>query len=126
MKALHRLVSFLRARGEVGNNAWVARITGLDEEFGLKREFVKPKDSRTPSRKRGHLTFEITEPGYYEFGGFGTYGTGATKQVESGGLSGFVHVDERGCRDVSQGEVFGHFRRVEAVLAPSTQAGQEP
>jgi len=113
MRVLHKLVSFLRARGEVGNNAWVARITGLDEQFGLKRDFLKPKDSRTPSRKRGHLTFEITEPGYYQFSGFGTFGSGAAKQVATGGASGFVHVDRNGTRDVTQGEVLAHFRELE-------------
>jgi len=115
MKVLHRLVSFLRARGEVGGHAWVARITGLDPEFGLKREFLKARDSRSATRKRGHLTYDITEPGYYQFSAFGTYGISSAKLVEMGGMSGFIHVDGDGTsRDVTQGQVFRHFKQAEA------------
>lgn len=111
MKVLHRLVSFLRARGEVGSDAWVVRIRGYHPEHGLLTDMIQPVDKRTKGFKRGHLTFEITEPGYYEYGGFGSYSMASAKLVKLGGTGGFIKVDRDNWREVSRAEVLDHFMR---------------
>jgi len=110
MGVLHRLVSFLRAQGRVGNEARVARITGYDAGSGLERDYLTPKDCRSATRKSGHLAFEITEPGFYEYRAFGTFKMPAMKLAEIGGVSGFVRVDDRGSRDVTEAQVVRYFR----------------
>jgi len=48
---------------------WVARITGLDAKYGLKREFVRGrKDYRdaTSNGNRGVMMHYLLEPGIYE------------------------------------------------------------
>ena len=54
-----------------GNKPWVARITGLDPKYGLKREFVQGLRDYSGSNSMGsrgiETTWLITEPGIYEY-----------------------------------------------------------
>lgn len=57
--------------GGYGNRAWIARIVGPDAKFGLSREFCRAdKSGLSGSGRSGVISFEVTEPGLYEFRGF--------------------------------------------------------
>lgn len=51
------------------SNSWVARITGLDNRFGFKREFLQPvKDwaGANSTGSRGIIAYWALPPGLYE------------------------------------------------------------
>ena len=51
-----------------GSKAYVARIVGTSQQYGLKREFVKPDRALTVGKgKSGLLGFPDLEPGIYEY-----------------------------------------------------------
>lgn len=54
-----------------GNKPWVAKITGLDPKWGLKREFVPGVKDYSGANSVGSRGIErawvITEPGIYEY-----------------------------------------------------------
>ncbi len=57
--------------GGYGGRAWIARIVGPDAKFGLAREFCRKDTSGlSGSGRSGHITFEVTQPGLYEFRDF--------------------------------------------------------
>lgn len=57
--------------GGYGNRAWIARIVGTDAKFGLAREFCRAdKSGLSGSGRSGLISFDVTEPGIYEFKGF--------------------------------------------------------
>lgn len=57
--------------GGYGGGAWIAKITGLDPTHGLRRQFCrKDKSGLSGSGRSGTITFEVEEPGLYEFRGF--------------------------------------------------------
>lgn len=73
---------------------WVAHLTGLDEQFGFKREFIKGVYDYTHARKsggRGIYVYWSLSPGLYE-----VYRPVSWKREERF----FVRVDENGelCR----------------------------
>lgn len=53
-----------------GRRPWVARITGLDERYGLAREFLKPlrdyRDSNSTCSRGVMLVFQLEEGSYFE------------------------------------------------------------
>lgn len=59
------LTSHVRGGG-CGTSAWVARITGTDERFGLAREFVRKQKDLSRSGRSGSIHFEL-EAGVYEY-----------------------------------------------------------
>lgn len=57
-----------RLKNGNGSKAYVARIVGSSERYGLKREFVKPDWSLAIGKgKSGTLGFQGIHPGLYEF-----------------------------------------------------------
>jgi len=56
--------------GGNGNSAWVAKIVGLDPKWGLAREFCERHEYLSGSRASGSISFDVDEPGIYEFRGF--------------------------------------------------------
>lgn len=78
--------------GGYGGEAWIARITGTDPKFGLKRAFLpKDKSGLSGSGRSGSICFELDEPGLYEFRGFCVGST--AKNWE---WSGFMLIDDDG------------------------------
>lgn len=78
--------------GGFGNQAWIARITGTDPKFGMAREFCqKDTSGLSGSRKSGLITFDVTEPGVYEFRGFCVGSTSRNWE-----WSGFVNIHADG------------------------------
>lgn len=57
--------------GGYGGRAWIARIVGRDTQFGLAREFCKRDASGlSGSGRSGVVSFDVSEPGIYEFRDF--------------------------------------------------------
>lgn len=57
--------------GGYGSDAWIAKITGPDPKYGLKRQFCKrDRSGLSRSGGSGAITFDVNEPGVYEFRGF--------------------------------------------------------
>lgn len=51
------------------SNSWVARITGLDEKYGFKREFLRPTRDYSQANStgsRGIFAYYILPSGIYE------------------------------------------------------------
>jgi hypothetical protein len=98
MTKLHTITSHVRGGGAVGSAAWVAKITGRDEKFGLARKFVRKQDNRSGSGRSGCLHFVIEEPGFYEYRGVGTDESSIASQrrTRAGGSEGFIRVTETG------------------------------
>jgi len=58
----------MRVRGGgLGANAWVARITGPNDRYGVEREFVDANRDLSQSGKSGNITWEIDQDGVYEY-----------------------------------------------------------
>lgn len=57
--------------GGYGRDAWIAKITGPDPKYGLKREFARKDTSGlSGSGRSGMITFDLDGPGIYEFRNF--------------------------------------------------------
>ena len=57
--------------GGYGGRAWIARITGTDSKFGLRREFCeRDKTGLSRSGASGVIKFHVSQPGVYEFRDF--------------------------------------------------------
>ncbi len=53
----------------LGYRPWVARITGIDDRYGLARVFVRPVEaSRSRSGRTGDFVWEIIDTGVYQIG----------------------------------------------------------
>lgn len=56
--------------GALGNKCWAARITGSDNAYGLRREFLEPikveRESFTSPRTVIEYTYELEVDGLYE------------------------------------------------------------
>jgi len=78
--------------GGYGNDAWIAKVTGLDPKYGLAREFCR-RDTSGLSRsgRSGLITFEMLGPGIYEFRNFCVGSTSNNWE-----WSGFVQVSDDG------------------------------
>jgi hypothetical protein len=115
MTTLHTITSHVRGGGAVGSAAWVAKITGRDEKFGLARKFVRKQDHRSGSGRSGCLHFVIQEPGFYEYRGVGTDESSIASQrrTRAGGAEGFIRVTETGeVEDVTKDDVVAAFQHV--------------
>jgi hypothetical protein len=88
--------------GGYGARAWIAKITGRDEKYGLARAFCR-KDSSGASRsgRSGVIRFDVTEPGVYEFRDFCVGST-----ANNWNWSGFVRIDTDGTvTEISKADV---------------------
>ena len=62
-----KLVMRVRGGG-LGTDAWVARITGPSEKFGMEREFVHADRDLSHSGRSGHITWHLEgQDGVYEY-----------------------------------------------------------
>lgn len=66
----HNAQTRVRGGGAAGGRAWLARITGTDEQYGLAREFVQKIDNTSGSGKSGSISWHIRGDGVYEYRGF--------------------------------------------------------
>jgi hypothetical protein len=58
----------MRVRGGgLGSGAWVARITGTHEKYGVEREFMDAKRHLSGSGRSGDIDWELDGDGIYEF-----------------------------------------------------------
>jgi hypothetical protein len=89
------IVSEVRGGGIVGTGAWVARLTGIDEEVDFARDFIRGERRLSGSGRSGRISFELGEPGIYEYRKVGSDGFSIGYQKHSGGIAGYFeyHAD---------------------------------
>lgn len=52
--------------GSSGSHAWVARITGRDNRYGLARAFIRADGHISRSGRSGSFAWTLPAPGFYE------------------------------------------------------------
>lgn len=103
--------TYTRIRGGgYGRSAWIARITGLDEKYGLARSFCRKHPHLSSSGRSGTIGFDVTEPGLYEFRGFCVGSTPTNWE-----WSGFCEVTTAGMVQLSRDDVLARFTRKDAA-----------
>lgn len=95
---LHKMRSEIRGGG-CGRRAWVAKILGPDDTYGLERVFIEREANVSRSGKSGSLHWELTEPGLYEYRDH-QLGKGEAPIGEL--RSGFLLVTADGVEDLSE------------------------
>lgn len=93
--------------GGYGSRAWIARIVGTDSKYGLAREFCKSdKSGLSGSGRSGVISFEVNEPGIYEFRGFCVGSTARNWE-----WSGFIELTADGAaRELMRAEVLARVK----------------
>lgn len=98
--------TYTRIRGGgYGRHAWIARITGLDPKYGLARDFCRSHKRLSGSGRSGTISFDVDEPGLYEFRGFCVGSTPSNWE-----WSGFCELTAAGRTDLSWQEIRDRFK----------------
>lgn len=103
--ALNQTYTRIRGGG-YGRSAWIAKLTGLDEKFGFQRSFCRKHPALSASGRSGAISFDVTEPGLYEFRSFCIGSTASNWE-----WSGFCELTPNGRIDLSREDVLARFQK---------------